>query len=298
MLEEKFDPTLRPKRILSLDGGGIRGVATLEFLERIESILASRSRDPASFRLSDYFDLIGGTSTGAIIAAALAFGMRVDEIKVLYHTLAKSVFKGSALRYGVFIPKFPSQPLRQVLDSVFGDARMNSTAIRTGLVIVTKRLNTGSPWPIHNNPFSHYPEKELKRRDAFRVSELVRASTAAPHYFEPEYLIDASGIKATFVDGGMSTANNPALQLLMIAALTGYGFRWLLGEDNLLLVSVGTGNRPWDKNTQSLETAPALQLAGLALISMMDDCDALAQTLLQWMGRSRTPPLGNRQRSR
>ena len=66
-----------PKRILALDGGGIRGVLTLGFLERIEQILRDRHNNP-NLRLSDYFDLIGGTSTGSIIASALAIGMEVS----------------------------------------------------------------------------------------------------------------------------------------------------------------------------------------------------------------------------
>lgn len=70
------------KWILSLDGGGVRGVITLAFLERIEQLLASRSVGPE--RLCDRFDLVGGTSTGAIIATALALGMSATEIKDFY----------------------------------------------------------------------------------------------------------------------------------------------------------------------------------------------------------------------
>jgi patatin-like phospholipase/acyl hydrolase len=65
-----------PKRILSLDGGGIRGVLTLQFLDRIEAMLRNRTGIP-DLVLCDYFDLIGGTSTGSIIAAALACGFSV-----------------------------------------------------------------------------------------------------------------------------------------------------------------------------------------------------------------------------
>ena len=71
-LEQHLDPSVTPKRILSLDGGGIRGVITLQFLEKIETILRKRHGDNPDFRLCHYFDLIGGTSTGAIIAAGLA----------------------------------------------------------------------------------------------------------------------------------------------------------------------------------------------------------------------------------
>ncbi|NTW46909.1 MAG: patatin, partial [Chlorobaculum sp.] len=87
-----------PKRVLSLDGGGIRGVLTLEFLEQIETLLGKRSPDPEQFRLCDYFDLIGGTSTGSIIAAMLACGFSAGEIKTLYRQLADEVFQQSVLR--------------------------------------------------------------------------------------------------------------------------------------------------------------------------------------------------------
>jgi uncharacterized protein len=69
--QQLLDRTTAPKRILSLDGGGIRGILTLEYLSAIEGMLKKRSsRD--DFLLCDYFDLIGGTSTGSIIAAGLA----------------------------------------------------------------------------------------------------------------------------------------------------------------------------------------------------------------------------------
>ena len=78
--EQHLDPNTGPKRILALDGGGIRGVLTLEYLEVIEALLRQLRNDP-NLLLSDYFDLIGGTSTGSIIAAGLACGMSVKDIK-------------------------------------------------------------------------------------------------------------------------------------------------------------------------------------------------------------------------
>src|SRR5947199_2591850 len=69
-----------PKRILALDGGGLRGIFTLGILKSIEDVLRKRHGNDEAFRLSDYFDLIAGTSTGAIIAATLAMGWSVDEI--------------------------------------------------------------------------------------------------------------------------------------------------------------------------------------------------------------------------
>ena len=75
-----------PKRILALDGGGVRGAITVAFLERIEALLSSRLGLKA--RLGDWFDLVGGTSTGALIAGALALGFRTEQIKDFYLRLA------------------------------------------------------------------------------------------------------------------------------------------------------------------------------------------------------------------
>jgi len=72
--DEHFSNDGTPKRILALDGGGLRGIVTLAFLAEIESMLRARHGGAESFRLSHYFDLIAGTSTGSIIAAALARG--------------------------------------------------------------------------------------------------------------------------------------------------------------------------------------------------------------------------------
>jgi len=76
---EHLDPKVGPKRILSLDGGGLRGMMTVQVLKKIEALLRQRFNDP-KLVLADYFDLIAGTSTGAIIAAGLAKGMSADEI--------------------------------------------------------------------------------------------------------------------------------------------------------------------------------------------------------------------------
>ena len=82
------------KKILSLDGGGIRGALTLGYLKKLEDILKTKFPDQPDFRLCDYFDLIGGTSTGSIIAASLAIGKSVDEITNCIWILAgKSLVK-------------------------------------------------------------------------------------------------------------------------------------------------------------------------------------------------------------
>ncbi|MBM3647939.1 MAG: hypothetical protein FJX11_09130 [Alphaproteobacteria bacterium] len=82
-----------PKRILALDGGGVRGILSLAILEEVEAILRRRSPQPETFRLCDYFDLIGGTSTGSIIASGLAIGLSVGDLVSLYRQVSAKVFK-------------------------------------------------------------------------------------------------------------------------------------------------------------------------------------------------------------
>ena len=108
--QQHLDPATGPKRILSLDGGGIRGILTLQFLDTIEQKLRARTNDPALV-LSDYFDLIGGTSTGSIIAAGLACGMTVDQLKKLYTNIGASVFQTTGINQ--FIPSKVQGALRQ-----------------------------------------------------------------------------------------------------------------------------------------------------------------------------------------
>jgi len=286
--EHLFGPG--PKRILCLDGGGIRGALSLGFLERIESLLRERAGGDPEFRLSDYFDLIGGTSTGSIIAAGLALGFSVAKLQQLYQSLAEEVFKKPLWRFGVFTSKFPIEPLVAALDQNFGQVTIGGDEVRTGLMIVTKRLDTGSPWVIHNNPRGKYFDSDgawIPNRD-YLLREVVRASAAAPHYFEPEGIQVAADVEGAFVDGGVSPFNNPSLQALMLATLSGYGLNWPFGEDRLLLVSVGTGTGDRPLDPKDVLKMPALQLAGQSVLSIMADCDALGQTMLQWMSRSPT----------
>src|SRR5262245_62109081 len=100
-----------PKRILALDGGGLRGILTLGILEQIEAELRQRHGGDPEFRLCDYFDLIAGTSTGAIIAAALAIGWSVERIKTKYFDLGARVFKRSLLRQGLLRAKYDESRL-------------------------------------------------------------------------------------------------------------------------------------------------------------------------------------------
>ena len=86
-----------PNRLLALDGGGIRGVLTIEILDEIERVLRAETGAGPSFRLADYFDYIAGTSTGAIIASCLSLGMSAAEIREFYVASGPSMFVKSRL---------------------------------------------------------------------------------------------------------------------------------------------------------------------------------------------------------
>ncbi|MBI1881284.1 MAG: patatin-like phospholipase family protein [Chloroflexi bacterium] len=288
------------KRILALDGGGIRGILTLGYLKRLEDILRARYGNDPDFSLSDYFDLIGGTSTGSIIATGLALGFSVEKLQSIYRTLAGEVFKKPLLSLGLFSAKFPEEPLIEALTENFSDHTLGSEELKTGLMIMTKRFDTGSPWVIHNNPRGKYfnpPEgdhKALPNRD-FLLRQVVRASTAAPHYFQPESFPVGEGEDAAFIDGGVSAFNNPSLQMFMMATLKGFGYNWPVGVTKLLLVSVGTGYQKTRYTAKEVMDMPAVQLAGMSLLGLMSECDWLGQTMLQWLSDSPTATPINRE---
>ncbi len=301
-LKRHLDPNVLPKRILALDGGGVRGILTLQYLERIETILRDRHRKP-NLVLSDYFDLIGGTSTGAIIAGALALGFPVSKIQQLYRDLASRIFKKPFFRFGAIVPKFGNRALQRALQNAYGsETTMGSGSLRTGLLIVTKRMDTGSPWPLTNHPrdpyFQPQPGKHRIGTANMLLWQIVRASTAAPHYFRPENVVVGSALdpptgspifeEGQFIDGGVSTANNPAFQLLKVALLQGFSFRWSTGKDRLLMVSVGTGIRSRRLGRARGLRATAGVFAASALLSLMDDCNDEVEIVMQWLSNSPT----------
>jgi hypothetical protein len=210
-----------PKRILALDGGGVRGAISVAFLERIEEIFAAKAYEDYlktsegaaaspqarearrtefadTVRLCDHFDFVGGTSTGALIAGALALGYRTEQIREFYLERAQTIFQRPFWRIPGLQAKFDARGLRKEIDEIVKDRTLDSADLRTGLCVVTKRMDTGSPWIVSNDPRAPY--WETKPRDPltgerghignryYKLATLVRASTAAPHFFDPEII--------------------------------------------------------------------------------------------------------------
>jgi len=234
----------KPRKLLALDGGGIRGLITLGILQEMESMLKQRERAGDSFRLCDYFDYIAGTSTGAIIAAGLARGMSVSQLIDFYRSAGAAMFEKTHILKR-FNSLYKADPLRAKLREVYGDGDLSPDNLKCLLLMVTRNVTTDSPWPISTNPEAKYNNPE--RPDCnLRIPlwHIVRASTAAPVYFPPETLQwDKNDPSKTFVfvDGGMTPYNNPAFLLFRMATAKPYRLEWKTGERNLLVVSVGTG---------------------------------------------------------
>lgn len=239
-----------PKKVLACDGGGILGLMSVEILAKLEDDLRTRLGQGPDFVLADYFDFVCGTSTGAIIAACIACGMPISRIRQFYEDSGEQMFdKASLLRR--LSHKYNDEPLAQMLKAELGnalgdDATMGSPGLHTLLMMVMRNASTDSPWPISNNPFSKY--NQLARKDCnlrLPLWQLVRASTAAPTFFPPEIVTLAEGTPDAytfiFVDGGVTTYNNPAFLAFQMATAAPYAVNWATGADQLLVVSVGTG---------------------------------------------------------
>ena len=241
---------LRPKdkrKLLALDGGGIRGLITIEVLAALEEQLRGDRGD--DFRLADEFDYVGGTSTGAIIATCVSLGMSTAQIRDFYLESGLEMFdKASLLRR--FRNKYEDERIAKKLQEVIGkDTTLGSDKLRTLLLIVMRNATTDSPWPLSNNPDAKYNRRSRRSEGKacnldLPLWQLVRASTAAPTYFPPE-AIDAGGPEPfLMVDGGVTTYNNPAFLMFLMATTEPYNLNWPTRAEAMLLVSIGTGTSP------------------------------------------------------
>ena len=282
------------KKILSLDGGGIRGALTLGYLKKMEDILKAKFPDQPNFRLCDYFDLIGGTSTGSIIAASLAIGKTVDEIIKLYMDLGGKIFGEKRNWWNPMETmkwlkaNYSYKAMEDGLKFAYGDLTLGSKELKTGLCIVAKRADTNSIWPLINHPKGKFFDTELGKNKDIPLWMAVRASSAAPTYFAPQMIEVMQDQLAAFIDGGLSMANNPSLTLLMIATLGGFPFRWEMSEDNLLLVSVGTGYSIFKKYAKEIDDSTMLSWAANIPDMLMQDASWQNRVMMQWLSNSPT----------
>lgn len=269
------------KRILSLDGGGIRGVISLEILQRIEDIIREQ-RGKKDLVLAEYFDLIAGTSTGAIIATGLALGMSVKELSSFYHSAGPAMFAHDKI-WHLCQNKYTDKVLRNELIEVFGeDTLLGSEKFKTLLMVVLQNATKDEAWIISNDPNCEFNKRT--RTDSqlnLPVWKIVRASTAAPTFFPPEE-VQIGERSFVFVDGSVSSFTNPAFQAFMKATCPPYNLNWNVGQDDLLVVSVGTGLGPHHRKKLDLKDFNLLASAKLVpaslILSTVVEQDVLCRT--------------------
>jgi predicted acylesterase/phospholipase RssA len=230
-LAESLGLRRRPFRILTLDGGGVRGIISLIWLERLEKHLGAA--------IGANVELIAGTSVGAIIGCALGSGRSAEEIHGMWVGSAHTAFSKPAgfsdhmrrfAHLGGMAPKYLDTGLVQMLKTVFGDLTMGELQHPTlALAYCPKSLS------VHVFSSMSDEHKDLP------VWEVCRASAAAPLFFSPHHMvIDESGRKTPLLDGGV-TANNPVV-IALAEAFKGNGKARTV--DDVLVASFGTGEAP------------------------------------------------------
>jgi uncharacterized protein len=281
------------KRILSLDGGGIHGVFTLQILREIERCVGEGGPGAKPRVLADHFDLIAGTSTGAIIASMLSWGCSVDEVENFYRAQAREIFYPSTW-YRRLTNKFSSDHLSAFLAKFLSEengqpATLGTKRLRTLLLLVMRNATSGSYWPVTNNPLSYYNDRPAGMTNLETpLWKLVRASSAAPTYFPPQEITVGSREgpkKFQFIDGGVTPYNNPSYLAYLTATLPEYRMGFETGEDKLLLVSVGTGALKLQYGEGAVQNMHVVAHAKAMIHALMDSSNQQQDILCRVAGR-------------
>jgi len=204
-------------RIISLDGGGIKGLVELALLKNIMKECPD---------LIEKADMIAGTSTGGIIALCLASGMSVDTAIDMYINGADEIFKRNWWRlFGLTGSKYKNGGLKKIVNRVFGDIRLGDLDKR---VLITSFDLMSQDIPRRWKPkfFHNFGDN---KDDSLRVADVALYTSAAPTYFKA---VDG------YVDGGV-VANNPSMAALCQVLDERYGEH--VDQDDIALLSIGTG---------------------------------------------------------
>ena len=220
------------RMILSIDGGGIRGIIPAILLAEIERLTDAP--------ISESFDLIAGTSTGGIIALALTMTdnqgaprYNASDLIDLYELEGPKIFSKSSMRTifsakGLTDEKYSSKGIDEVLEKYFKQARLKDTVDDTDVLITSYEIEHRRPWFFKSYNAKRHPESH----DYF-MKDVARATSAAPTYFDPAKIDISDKDYYAMIDGGVF-ANNPAMCAYVEAMNKFPG-------DEILLVSLGTG---------------------------------------------------------
>lgn len=275
----RFFSSTSPKkrRILTIDGGGMRGLIAIKILSHLAIELYGDNGVSGTKSLIDNFDLIGGTSSGSIIAMALVTGHTLEQIRSLFYQLGRKVFintwsafPSNLYNYYRTGDYYSHQTLIDSIESLIKDKKINEITTK---VFVTSTLATTNLYELalfksYLNPASPY----FSGSSSSKISEVLRASSAAPTYFSP--YIDVEGNK--FKDGGL-IANNPT----EAAIFEGYT---LFPEDSIdLIVSIGTGKLKPIRSKDSIDETVS------DLLNIVTSSDLIHLRVLEWLRDSKNP---------
>lgn len=214
------------KRILTIDGGGVRGIIPAVLLAALERQTGALTRDA--------FDFVAGTSTGAVLAAGIAAGIPAERLVTLYAERSSQVFRKTpaigTLRRIITGSMYDTAALHQLIREELGpearDWRLNDAPV--DMLITAKRLSDGMPWYfVRDNPANSC------RAGDYRLADAATASAAAPTYFAPWKL---AGI-GELIDGGIGVAGNPVYQ----ACVEAFEYTDAYRPSETVVVSLGTG---------------------------------------------------------
>jgi uncharacterized protein len=239
-------------RILSLDGGGIRGTFTAAFLEGVE--------DRLGMPVAGFFDMIAGTSTGAIIAVALAMGLTATDVVTMYRTFGRNIFTRRHRSWwrrlrdvpsnlilsrfdldwdALLRSKYGSAALANAVEEVLGDHRLEAAQRR--LIVPSVRTSLGRPI-VFRTP--HFENQDRDRH--LTAVDVILATTAAPTYFPPHWIEDKHA-EGQYVDGGL-WANHPGLLAYSEAVRISRECRRSVDPrftaEDVMVLSLGTGESP------------------------------------------------------
>jgi patatin-like phospholipase/acyl hydrolase len=209
-------------RVLSLDGGGAKGFYTLGILREIEALIGCR--------VHERFDLIFGTSTGAIITSMMALGKSVNEIIALYQSHVPTVMKKTNA-------DDRSEALAELSKTIFGDAEFDS--VKTNIGIVTTKWVIEQPMIFKGNiAQAHGRNASFTPGFGVKIGDAVQASCSAYPYFNRKTVVTANGDHIELIDGGFC-ANNPTLYAIADAMVA-----MQIPPEQIRVVSLGVGTYP------------------------------------------------------
>ena len=240
---------MKTANVLEIDGGGIRGVATLIQLIEFERII----KKP----LKDHFDLITGTSTGAIVATLLSVGYSTEDILNLYTLHGNKIFDKNIFRFGLLRPKYDDKYFNSILQGYTKDLTLKDC--KTDILIPTYNITTKEGKLFKSS------KAKVSSSENYKLFDVIRSSASAQSFFKP---LEINGEK--YIDGGMFV-NNPSIMALLECLKEGYEkvniISFSTGEKKFIIkdTTLDGGILSWAEPTIDILLAEASQLTDYTL---------------------------------